>query len=313
METNESLISIALGMGQQKNGLALSNYLVETCAGYLNGAVVMVLEIYGLSRSHNTGIPVNLEHLSVRRFDDASPRPRSLDLSGLQETLLRMLPEARKNRDGECRLLVPLTTETGPHRVLVFDNIDESPMVRTAVLQISELYSNQMRLLDSRERDPLTGLLNRQTFAQYFQSTAKHAIDAGEQLWLGVFDIDHFKRINDTWGHNTGDVVLRGVAAALREAVREADLPVRLGGEEFAVFILGESARHVGTMAERVRRAVEQLRFEGELAGQHVTLSAGVASRLSGEDLETLIGRADRALYEAKNSGRNRVCADPFG
>jgi diguanylate cyclase (GGDEF)-like protein len=140
-----------------------------------------------------------------------------------------------------------------------------------------------------------------------------HDRDAKAAIGLTLFDIDHFKRVNDTWGHNTGDVVLRGVATALRDVVREADLPVRLGGEEFAVFILGEPARHVGTMAERVRRAVEQLRFEGDLAGLQVTLSAAVANRRSGEDLETLIGRANRVLYEAKNSGRNRVCADLSG
>ncbi|MDD3449035.1 MAG: diguanylate cyclase [Gammaproteobacteria bacterium] len=163
-------------------------------------------------------------------------------------------------------------------------------------------------------RDPLTGLFTR----LYMQDAVGrqmriHDRDANAAIGLALFDIDHFKRVNDTWGHNAGDVVLRGVAAALRDTVREADLPVRLGGEEFAVFVLGESARHVAAMAERARRAVEQLRFGGELAEQHVTLSVGVANRRSGEALETLIGRADRALYEAKSSGRNRVCADPSG
>ncbi len=202
------------------------------------------------------------------------------------------------------------------------ERIDEMAEQMSVPLQVAVEREALYRTLDIERReffersirDPLTGLFTRLYMHEVVGRQMRiHDRDAKAAIGLALFDIDHFKRVNDTWGHNTGDVVLRGVATALRDVVREADLPVRLGGEEFAVFILGESAHNVGTMAERVRRAVEQIRFEGELAGQRITLSAGVACRRSGEDLESLIGRADRVLYQAKNSGRNRVCADLSG
>jgi diguanylate cyclase (GGDEF)-like protein len=126
-----------------------------------------------------------------------------------------------------------------------------------------------------------------------------------------MIDIDHFKSINDTYGHNQGDVVLRQVAATLIESVRSSDIPVRLGGEEFAVFAVGEAVAHITLFAERLRARIAALRFAEPMADRVVTVSIGVAVRQPREALLDLIQRADMALYGAKNGGRNQVCVAP--
>ena len=159
-------------------------------------------------------------------------------------------------------------------------------------------------------RDPLTGLFTR----FYMQDAVQrmfhiHDRDEHAMVAVAVLDIDHFKSINDTYGHNQGDDVLRQVAAVVRENAREGDLPVRLGGEEFAVFVIGYSAPAIRDLAERIRALVEATVFGGPLAATRITVSAGVAARQQREPLRELLHRADLALYAAKNAGRNRVCA----
>jgi diguanylate cyclase (GGDEF)-like protein len=123
-----------------------------------------------------------------------------------------------------------------------------------------------------------------------------------------MLDIDHFKQVNDTYGHNQGDVMLRRVAAEILDTVRNSDIAVRLGGEEFAIFAVGDAVAGIVPFAERLRTRIAMIRFEEPMAERAVTVSIGVAVRQSPETLLDLIQRADIALYEAKNSGRNRVC-----
>ncbi|MCC7167610.1 MAG: diguanylate cyclase [Rhodospirillales bacterium] len=158
-------------------------------------------------------------------------------------------------------------------------------------------------------RDPLTGLHTRlylnDTLARYF-----HLHDRGESgagVALALFDIDHFKRVNDSFGHNQGDLVLRRVAQVLTQTLRGGDLAVRLGGEEFAVVLVGDTIGQIGRVAERIRKRVKALAFEGPLADHRLTISGGVAVRRKGETIDAFIERADVALYRAKNEGRNRI------
>ena len=147
---------------------------------------------------------------------------------------------------------------------------------------------------------------------QYMQEVVQRLFDIQDRSpgnWLGVLmlDIDHFKLINDGYGHNQGDVVLRRVAAEVLEAVRGSDIAVRLGGEEFAIFVVGDAVSRITPFAERLRARIAVIRFEAPMVERTVTVSIGVATRQPGETLLDLIQRADTALYEAKNSGRNRV------
>ncbi|WP_170165066.1 GGDEF domain-containing protein [Inmirania thermothiophila] len=161
-------------------------------------------------------------------------------------------------------------------------------------------------------RDPLTRLYTR----LYMEEAVKVLIEACERrrlqgLAVVLFDIDHFKRVNDTWGHAAGDEVLKAVARVILEDTRPTDVQVRLGGEEMVVWLPEPNLEGAVACAERLRRHVEQMRIatpQGEIA---VTVSAGVALRAPGEDMEAAIRRADEALYRAKAEGRNRVVAAP--
>jgi two-component system cell cycle response regulator len=131
-------------------------------------------------------------------------------------------------------------------------------------------------------------------------------------LTMMILDIDHFKRINDTYGHDAGDLVLKGFAAELHQIVRGGDLVCRLGGEEFVVAMPGLDATHAARMAERARRMIENKEFLiGGAAGPvSITVSIGLADFRGEQDSTDLYRRADRALYLSKSAGRNRVTLD---
>jgi diguanylate cyclase (GGDEF)-like protein len=157
-------------------------------------------------------------------------------------------------------------------------------------------------------RDPLTGLYTRFHMKDAVTRLMRRQDrDPSERLALMMCDVDHFKKFNDTFGHPAGDEVLRRIGGVLLSESRTVDVPVRIGGEEFAVFVHGRSVRGIGILAERVRKKVAEIAFDGALAGHRVTISIGVAERGRDETLDGLIARADKALYRAKATGRNRA------
>ena len=157
-------------------------------------------------------------------------------------------------------------------------------------------------------RDPLTGLFTRFYMQEALaRHAALHDRDPDAALGAILLDVDHFKRINDTYGHGAGDAVLRQVAAVVRDTCRGTDIPVRYGGEEFVVFAIGR-ALHPGTLAERLRACIAARPFEIDAPSSlRVTASFGVARRRPGEALEHWLQRADTALYRAKENGRDRI------
>jgi diguanylate cyclase (GGDEF)-like protein len=155
--------------------------------------------------------------------------------------------------------------------------------------------------------DELTDLANRRRFMEDLEYEVARAARFGTPLALVLFDLDHFKQINDRYGHQVGDDVLRSTAAAMRNRVRETDLPARVGGEEFAIILAGTDIEGAVTMAEEFRLDLsQQVRVEG--ADWTVTASFGVAALHENETAGALIGAADGALYRAKAEGRDRVC-----
>jgi two-component system cell cycle response regulator len=160
--------------------------------------------------------------------------------------------------------------------------------------------------------DPLTGLMNRRAFLEAMGRELAHAERHAAPLSLLLLDIDHFKRINDTRGHDGGDAVLRGLAEALRRIARKSDVLARWGGEEFVIGLphTGEGGARIA--AERVRRSIAGSSFaaaEGDAI--KATASIGIAVAGAGEKLDALIARADQAMYAAKARGRNRVETGP--
>ena len=160
--------------------------------------------------------------------------------------------------------------------------------------------------------DDLTDLANRRRFMDALRQEVARSARLETPLALVLFDLDHFKLINDRCGHQAGDDVLRSAADVIRERVRETDLAARIGGEEFAVILPGTGLGGAVSLAENLRRDIS----EGvDLPDDELTLTAsfGVAEHRSGEPAETLIGVADRALYRAKAEGRDRVNAADVG
>jgi len=169
----------------------------------------------------------------------------------------------------------------------------------------------RQRFYETSIRDSLTGLFSRYHMQENMvRLMGIHDRDANAAIGLIMVDIDHFKSINDTYGHGEGDRVLKMVAACLMSDVRPSDMAVRLGGEEFAVFLVGTTLERARDAAERLCRRVAALEFDGALAERQVTASFGVALRRQGEPLDNLIERADKALYAAKTGGRDRVCLE---
>jgi two-component system, cell cycle response regulator len=157
--------------------------------------------------------------------------------------------------------------------------------------------------------DPLTGLANRRTLTERLEHELRVSQRSGQPLTVALCDVDHFKRINDSFGHNVGDAALRQIGCLLEDAVRSVDLVGRWGGEEFLVVLPGATGALGTTVAERLRAAVEASRFPNGVPDL-VTVSVGVACLAGDEPAHALLERADQALYEAKEQGRNRVvCA----
>jgi diguanylate cyclase (GGDEF)-like protein len=154
--------------------------------------------------------------------------------------------------------------------------------------------------------DGLTGLLNHRAFKERSVEAISRAQRSRRPLSLIITDIDHFKAVNDTYGHATGDDVIRAVAEVLATSVRDVDVPARYGGEEFAILLEDTSTAEASRLAERIRQRVQAIRFQSGDSPFSVTLSLGIAE-LEAPDLSALFVAADDALYAAKNGGRNRV------
>ena len=167
----------------------------------------------------------------------------------------------------------------------------------------------QRQMFESASRDALTGIYNKRLFLERLKSEFAFAQRHGAPLSLILFDLDHFKQVNDTYGHLAGDRVLSMVAAAVEPIIRSEDVFARYGGEEFAVLSRSTDPPSAAVVAERIRALVEGSAFVFEGVPIAVTVSVGLSAMPNSQihSLEDLIARADAALYAAKNAGRNRV------
>jgi diguanylate cyclase (GGDEF)-like protein len=189
-----------------------------------------------------------------------------------------------------------------------------TPVACTVMGLLRELERARSEAHLAATTDGLTGLFNRRRWVQIADAEVKHAAAAGVPVALLLLDIDHFKRVNDLYGHGSGDAVLQAIARVCRDTLRPTDIPARWGGEEFVVLLSGVGAESAMPIAEQLRAAIE-----GSVVrcGEHrvpVTASIGVISSETqdvGHDLERLLHLADAAMYLAKQEGRNRVATAP--
>ena len=198
------------------------------------------------------------------------------------------------------------------HRLKTVELAQTNQALREAIENNEQLVEEMRAQADELERqasqDGLTGLYNRRYLEGWLTRAFGDAKRVGTPLAVALADVDHFKGINDRFGHQAGDEVLMTVAALLRRACRETDIAARYGGEEFLLALAGAGASHAAEVCERVRREIEAHPWHEIHPDLAVTVSLGFSDDLSGLDHERLLSHADAHLYAAKRGGRNRVC-----
>lgn len=172
---------------------------------------------------------------------------------------------------------------------------------RQRLEEVSDNFNLQART------DELTGLANRRGFKQYLGETEQRRGAGKESFAVVVGDLDHFKQINDEYGHEVGDSVLKEIAKTLNALVRSEDLIVRWGGEEFLLLLVGTNLKGAQVLAEKIRHKIASTHFSTKAGKIAVSMSLGVDAQTVGGDLYATLGSADRAMYEAKRRGRNCV------
>lgn len=207
---------------------------------------------------------------------------------------------------------VPLSTPDG-YNIGALCAVDDKPHQPTedqvAMLQdLARIVMDELELRQMATTDSLTGALTRRAFLHSAAHELEQMRRYGHTMSAVMLDVDHFKRVNDRYGHPTGDLVLRSIVSHCREIMRRADVLGRLGGEEFAILLPETDLSGAAAIAERLRHGVEATPIEAGDATVRVTISLGVAALESAEQgVERVLAAADAALYEAKTTGRNRV------
>jgi two-component system cell cycle response regulator len=218
--------------------------------------------------------------------------------------------------DDTARLMRALEIGVNDYLLRPIDSHELQARVRTQIRRkryTERLRDNVQMSIEAAITDALTGLHNRRYMESHLAKLVEQASLRGKQLAVLLLDIDYFKSINDTYGHDCGDDVLREFAIRVRKSIRGIDLACRIGGEEFVVVMPETDMAVAATVAERLRRKIASEPFPIEQGAQsvNVTISIGIAAQEGAQDTAAqLLKRADQALYRAKRNGRNRVVAD---
>ena len=258
-----------------------------------------------------------IDHVGVRVMDEIDQVMAMIDAaagtaSNYSESLNSVSDKLinTKDRDGLRSIVESLVATANEMKQ---NNEALEQRLNASKEEITQLQENLAVVRTESLTDPLTGLSNRKHFDERLTQAIEEASERSEALSLIMTDIDHFKAFNDTWGHLTGDQVLRLVAMSLKQNVKGQDIAARYGGEEFGVILPNTVLRAALTVADHVRRAVMSKELMKRSTGQNlgrVTISLGVATLQKGDTVQSLIARADACLYAAKRNGRNRVISE---
>jgi len=293
---------------------ALNHFVLAS--GYL---IAIELDAEGIIQDYNKGFRIGVHPVGEVRGQPLSTVLRAEDGAALE--VVAGLPDGQpvphrlRTLSGREVLVhaYPLA-DAGMLLLGAVTNPDESLAVeRMAGLTaemgtlVRELGRANRRITELSRTDALTGLANRRYFMERLSGAISHAERHQRALSVLMIDLDHFKQVNDRFGHAGGDAVLEATSAQLRRDARASDLPARLGGEEFALLLPDTTCKQASLVAERFRTSMAGLRPLG--GEQAVTASVGVAERHDGEDGDAVLAHADEALYAAKAAGRNRVVA----
>jgi len=265
-----------------------------------------------LFHAAETDYDVMIVSLGLENYDGLRLCSQARSLERTRGVPILIIAEAEEN----ARLLRGLEIGVNDYLLRPVDKNELLARVRTQIRKkryTARLRDNVQQSMEMAITDGLTGLYNRRYMESHLATLVEQAAGRGKPLSLLVLDIDYFKSINDSFGHDAGDDVLREFAMRVRKSIRGIDLACRYGGEEFVV-VMPETDMAVGALvAERIRRRIASEPFAIEQGAKaiDVTLSIGLASLNAASDTgATILKRADQALYRAKRDGRNRVVAD---
>lgn len=230
-------------------------------------------------------------------------------------------PAEKSAQCAECSIFANMSLDSVEGVMLVDNSLSQKPITEEVITVLSIIAHTvgmavnnskiYQKTLDEAIRDELTGLHNRRYFNDRLLDEVERAGRYGETLSFLLCDIDHFKRVNDAHGHPAGDETLRLIGGALRNALRKNDVLARFGGEEFSVILINSDKRQAMGIAEKLRQTIEEMSFACT-GGRTIRITASFGVSTLGDDgrsCEGLIASADRALYQAKARGRNRVCS----
>lgn len=263
-----------------------------------------------------TRLSERIDHVGSRVVDEIDQVMAMVDVaigstSTCSENLAgvsRDLPAADRN---DLRTIVESLVHTAKEMETMNHKLEER--LTASKLEINQLQRHLEVVRNESLTDPLTSLSNRKFFDDSLDKVVTEAHAEKESLSLLMTDIDHFKTFNDTYGHLTGDQVLRLAALSVKQNVKGRDIAARYGGEEFAVILPNTVLRSAVTVGDHIRRAVMSKELMKRSTGEHlgrITISVGVATLRPGDTAQALIARADSCLYAAKRAGRNRVVCE---
>jgi diguanylate cyclase (GGDEF)-like protein len=312
------VLSSVVRVTEQRSQQHLEDSLVKTLAELAG------LAFCGICRPNHSSSGIFIDYVAVTaNSGHATPDPMSEIGSDplLLETLAIGGVRFQTLADGSVRRAQAIVDDRGDVAAFLVTLTPAGRTEQVALIQgFAAIYRNYLVILRDAARDTLTGLRNRKTFDENFSrivASSRHLAVPfdnnrrathleGEHHWLGIIDIDHFKRVNDTFGHVFGDEVLLLLAALMRKAFRAEDLLFRFGGEEFVVMLSPTTYDSASAVFERFRSIAGGFAFPQ--VGK-VTVSIGFV-RIQPDDLPSVvIGKADRALYFAKEHGRDQVCS----
>ncbi len=317
-DDNIGLLESAIHISEERDKRSLANALVENLADHLEFSSVSLLTI------PRTDKPDYLEITSYVCLDKSRSRiyqrpDTEVPYDDLITKAIDRCEIVSETVDGLTRTIFPIVVSSSVIGLLVINHYTEQCPSQNLVTGFLHLYSNFIAILDDNERDTLTGLLNRKSFDSLLsdllrklpvnQSSLKDTLERRETSmetyhWLGILDIDHFKRINDSFGHLYGDEVLMMFANIMSNSFRKQDLMFRYGGEEFVVAIVQATEENTVMVLERFRKKLDEFKFP-QVSG--VTASIGFAKILPDAHASLVMEHADQALYYAKQNGRNQL------
>jgi diguanylate cyclase (GGDEF)-like protein len=312
---SESLLDTAVALTEKRDLPALAGALVAGLAGLAHAQTIRLLAISNPGKDTEFD-DANIDRAMVRDvLDPQAPAQLIAEDSDLLFCVRSQHAVSRDTPPHGRRLVLPLYGVRHIMALLVLEGLTDLGVSEAQLAKLLAVYSNQAFLLARNERDALTGLYNRQSFDERLKRVAAASGHANRRAGGGpalqrhcfaLVDIDHFKQVNDTYGHLYGDEVLLLLSRLMTRTFRQDDLLFRYGGEEFAIVLATVEPQVAATVLERFRTVVEA--YEFPQIGRK-TVSVGVAEITGDDAAHVVVERADKALYYAKEHGRNRVCS----